>query len=359
MAHVSNIIDTDKHFIIDPVTREINTESTKSILIQGDHNSERYTFEMPRFIEGHDMVECDRVEVHYVNVDRKKPKIQSPGVYSVTDLSVDSVDENTLTFSWLVSRNATKHVGSLNFLIRFACVSDNGSVDYEWYTGIFKNISVSDGMNNGEVVEEEYADVLENWRLQIINRLEENTASISALQEATESSVVALQETVESADKYIGDYAYKELAFDLKLSDFQSDSGTFAYITDKDLSFSLFDNNDTYCIIEFLCNEENYWFVSTEFQKHFTVGTLQGDIRLLTLEISESLFYSGHIIGAIVPLFNMITGQPTDAGGTILFMIDGFTWTNPENVSVKIYKVTKNLSKRISDILDEINGEVV
>lgn len=49
MGHIHDVYDADKHFIIDPVTRTITySESDKLILIQNDHNSERYTFEMPK-----------------------------------------------------------------------------------------------------------------------------------------------------------------------------------------------------------------------------------------------------------------------------------------------------------------------
>lgn len=56
MSHNHPILDNDPHFKIDKETRMIKDQSqTASILMQGDHNSERYTFEMPRYIDGHDM----------------------------------------------------------------------------------------------------------------------------------------------------------------------------------------------------------------------------------------------------------------------------------------------------------------
>lgn len=52
---VHDIVDSDPHFVIDPLTRKIIKHTEKSILILGDHNSERFTFELPRYIQGHDM----------------------------------------------------------------------------------------------------------------------------------------------------------------------------------------------------------------------------------------------------------------------------------------------------------------
>ena len=61
--HVHPVIDDDPHFVIDVTNRTINHTSSDSLmLVRGDHNSERFTFEMPRHVDGHDMTLCDRVE---------------------------------------------------------------------------------------------------------------------------------------------------------------------------------------------------------------------------------------------------------------------------------------------------------
>jgi hypothetical protein len=170
MAHNHNIADTDLHFSIDPITRVIKDESAvKKSLVQFDHNSERVAFDLPRKIENHDMTECNRVEIHYINISSSD---SYEGVYEVTDLKA-SEDENTATFTWLISQNATRIAGSLNFLIRFACVED-GVVKYLWNTKIFKGIAVSDGMDNGDVVVEQYADILNEWW----NKLNKRSARI-------------------------------------------------------------------------------------------------------------------------------------------------------------------------------------
>lgn len=64
VSHTHSIIDSDTYFIIDPITRVIeNTAHRKNILMQRDHKSERFTFELSRYIEGHDMSMCTRAEV--------------------------------------------------------------------------------------------------------------------------------------------------------------------------------------------------------------------------------------------------------------------------------------------------------
>ena len=162
MAVRHKVFDTDKHFIIDPVTRTIKNQSGKLVLIQYDHNSERFTFECPRLVDGHDMSLCNSVRIHFINTGTGSAK--SNGVYEVDDLRISADDKNNITFSWLVSQNATQHVGKLNFIIRFSCVSEDAVIEYAWNTGIYSDIAISKSIYNGEEFIEDYIDVLEAWK---------------------------------------------------------------------------------------------------------------------------------------------------------------------------------------------------
>ena len=163
MAHKHSVYDTDTHFVINPVTRTMkNAGSTKTCVIQYDHNSERFTFEVPRMVEGHDISKCNVVQVHYVNIDQRTNQ-KNAGVYEVDDLQISPDDDSVVVLSWLISQNATQLVGSLNFLVRFACTTGE-AIDYSWNTAVHSGISVSSGIYNGDVVVEQYADVLEQWR---------------------------------------------------------------------------------------------------------------------------------------------------------------------------------------------------
>ena len=167
--HNHNVYDTDNKFTIDGISRAIkNVSSSKTTVMQFDHNSEVFTFEVPRYIEGHDMTECNRVEVHYLNIDAVT-KEENKGIYLIDDLTVNAEDETKLTCSWTISQNATKLVGSLNFLLRFMCLTDD-IVDYVWNTSIFSGIYVSKGIYNSKVVAEQYIDTIKSWenRLKVV-----------------------------------------------------------------------------------------------------------------------------------------------------------------------------------------------
>lgn len=175
---LDNIIDSDKYFIIDPITRTItNQTSAKNSLIQYDHNSEVFTFKIPREIENHDMFESDSIQVHYINKGQSDLKV---GVYKVTDAKVVT-EENSefVEFSWLVSMNTTQLTGDVSFQIKFICYKDDDPTvpDYVWSTKVFSAINVLPGINNADVVVEMNADILAVWEEKLLSLLGTNTTA--------------------------------------------------------------------------------------------------------------------------------------------------------------------------------------
>ena len=166
MGHTHSVIDNDLHFSIDTLTREIHNGSKKVKLIQGDHASEIFTFEIPRYVDGHDMSLCNKIAVHYINVGTTG---NNPDVYIVTDVAINE-SEDKVTFSWTIYRTATKYAGTLNFLIKFSCIDEDGTITYQWNTDIFKGITVSSGIDNEGTIVEEYYDILEKWKNEILTK---------------------------------------------------------------------------------------------------------------------------------------------------------------------------------------------
>lgn len=170
MAHIHSVKDTDVHYKIDGVSRTItNVDETKRMLVQNDHNSERLTFEVPRYIDGHDLTTCNLVQVHFTNSDIYEKNF-SRGVYEVDDLGIkgeSGEDANIVILTWLVSSNATKYVGTLNFSLRFSCVTDS-KIGYAWGTTTFKGINIVEGVYNSDQLVEENIDVLEKWKNEML-----------------------------------------------------------------------------------------------------------------------------------------------------------------------------------------------
>lgn len=176
------VIDTDTHFTIDPVSRSIKNNSNKMGVIQFDHNSERLTFSLSRFIEGHDMSECSKAEIHYINIEQNTGKTNAD-VYEVDDLRIDKNDDSCILFSWLISQNATQYAGFVYFAVKFFCENKDGVIDYEWNSGTYQKFGVFKGIQNSQIFVEKYIDVLEKWKQDLID------ASTSSTKEQVEKII--------------------------------------------------------------------------------------------------------------------------------------------------------------------------
>lgn len=172
MEHQHTVEDHDPgFFIIDTDTRAIYPQSEEGdtlCLVQGDHNSEVYEFNMPLYVEGHDMSLCDKIRINYLNISKNGSSKYS-GVYEVSNptRSESASEGDTLSFFWPISLNATQFEGTLNFSIRFYCFAEDGSVDYTWSTAIYSGIPVLATYDHGEEVVKIHADVLMEWEREL------------------------------------------------------------------------------------------------------------------------------------------------------------------------------------------------
>ena len=200
IEHKHEVPDSDTHFLIDPYTRQIeNTNYQKTVLMRGDHNSERFTFELPRYVDGHDMSLCNRVVVHFDNVDLNAEDYYSDVSY-MDDLRINPDKPDTVISSWLIRREATQYVGVLSFSLQYQCV-ENGEITYEWNTDSYDDIEIRKSKNNGEAAVIQYTNVLEQWRSQIFgagdsvmtNIANEGAAQVTAIQNESSNQQTAIE----------------------------------------------------------------------------------------------------------------------------------------------------------------------
>ena len=213
MALIHDVIDSDVRFLIDPAKRTIsNQNSTKLILIQGDHNSERFSFEIPRTVEGHDMSLCNVIRIHYINTC-SKTRSTSCDIYEPDDMTVSTGstgNTEVVHFSWLIANTATVYAGSLAFAIEFQCVVGDKIV-YSWHTAPNTTITISDGISNTEAIVEDYSDILTTWWLRIFANATlpieiHDMESFAALNGETKNGTLYLLEddpTLEEIEKVI------------------------------------------------------------------------------------------------------------------------------------------------------------
>ena len=222
MAHAHIVSDSDNHFIIDPISRQISNNSKKTILIKTDHNSEQFTFELPRYVEGHDMSLSNKVEVHFLNIN-SKTRQTNPGIYNVVDFDVDAEDNTKVLGTWLVSREATKYPGSLNFVIRFSCLADDNVEYYSWNTAIYTGITIADTIENTETIVEDYVDIFRQW----LDTLEMagSTGDIYAISD--DGTIINLCEKVDGLDNHVTELEAQITEFGDRVSGVEQDVSTF------------------------------------------------------------------------------------------------------------------------------------
>lgn len=201
MTHTHKIVDSDAHFVIDPSTRAITSESKKLYITQYDHNSERFTFRIPRIMEGHDMMECDTILIDFNNTSTTK-KDSNVGEYISTDKAEDG---EFMLFSWLVSQDATQLVGSLSFSVSFICHDGDGNIIYEWGTDTYKRITVLEKARYSQAIVEKHPDVLEQIKRDAVSAAEKHVEDYAQ----PKGEYLTEHQSLEgyATEEYVKDYA--------------------------------------------------------------------------------------------------------------------------------------------------------
>ena len=195
MAHTHDVYDMENHFEINGSSRFIKeTSVTKLVVVQGDHKSEVLTFKMPRYIDGHDMTLCNKIRIHYINLDTKTNN-KSADVYEVTDLTLCEECEDVLTFTWTIEAPATKYSGTLSFLVKFEC-TEGENVLYQWNTAKYVSVNVLAGIDNSEEFVEKYSNVLEEW-------YNELTKGADSIEELNQQAIAEIELAKEDAKEDI------------------------------------------------------------------------------------------------------------------------------------------------------------
>lgn len=244
MPHTHKIVDSDVHFIIDPATRAITSETKKLYITQYDHNSERFTFKIPRIMEGHDMMECNAILIDFNNTSTTK-KDNNVGEYISTDKTEDG---EFMLFSWLVSQDATKLVGSLSFSVSFICHDGDGNVVYEWGTDTYKRITVLEKARYSQAIVEKYPDVIEQIKDDTVSAAKKHVEDYAQpkgdyLTEHQSLEGYATEEYVREAIKQI----------DIPQGDETTNADQLAMLVEMDLVPAIHDENGA-----ILCDENGY-----------------------------------------------------------------------------------------------------
>lgn len=139
---------------IDAETRKITVPETYKILgVESDEDSERVYFRAPRIVGDKIDLATLGLRINYQNANSQKDS------YPVDDLTVEN---EFITFSWLLSRKAVAYKGSVKFIVCAVRIGDNAEISNEWNTTL-ASAEVLEGLevDLSGIPDEEGKDLLE------------------------------------------------------------------------------------------------------------------------------------------------------------------------------------------------------
>ena len=157
MEHIT--INSDRSVTVPVEIRKIG--------VQYDHNVNTIEFVGPRYSSNVDLSTMT-IYINYILSDK------TPGKYKAENVIIDDQDDSLIRFNWTITRNVTKVSGILSCLVCAKKTDGEGNEINHWNTDIFRLLSVSEGMENDSVIQEQYPDVITS----LIQNVEEHDAKL-------------------------------------------------------------------------------------------------------------------------------------------------------------------------------------
>ena len=184
---LAEVTEVDKKLYIDFDTRQILIpNSIHQLGVESDDDVKKLTFNVPRYYYGTDLAEFN-IYINYMNAKKEGDVFE----VSKDDVIID--EGNTLTFDWIVGRHAVAYKGIAIFNV---CMKKGSMqpdpedetqeifvVDQEFNTTVAK-LPVLEGLETGEAVIQEYADILMQWEEKLFGI--ENSATSNIIQKGSE-----------------------------------------------------------------------------------------------------------------------------------------------------------------------------
>lgn len=165
------------HISIDAYRRVSVPERLKRIAVQFDHNIETVEFDCPRYWDGCDMSEM-RVYINYRRADK------AIGSYRAYDIVTDENDSSVMHFKWTITKNVTMAKGQISFLVCIKKADEEGNEENHWNSELCQDMYVSEGLESGEPIVDQYPDVINQLEIRNQAMIEEITNQLLADRDA-------------------------------------------------------------------------------------------------------------------------------------------------------------------------------
>lgn len=200
----------DKTLYIDFDTREIKIPSTiRQLGVESDDDVKKLTFSVPRQYYDSDLSTFN-IYINYMNAKKEGD------LFKVLPELVRNNGDN-LEFDWVVGRQAVAYKGTAIFNVCMKKVSEtetdeegNPIVEQEFNTTIAK-LPVLEGLETGEAVIQEYADILVQWESMLFGIGDTVEASVKAEGEAQRQAIILKGSEVVDAVEIAGEEQRKQI----------------------------------------------------------------------------------------------------------------------------------------------------
>ena len=167
-------VESSEKCIIDPDTREIKIPDTYQLLgVESDEKAERIEFQCPKIVGDNIDLSQLQIRINYQNAGNEKDQ------YIVDDVATDG---DNITFSWLLSRKVTAHMGTVQFIVCAVKVSGS-TITNEWNTTLAK------------------AEVLEGLEVDTPEPTEEQSDVIAQLMQMVQNTSAQAVQAVQAAER--------------------------------------------------------------------------------------------------------------------------------------------------------------
>lgn len=208
--------ESDNVLTIDNDLRTINIPSSIKFLgVESDEAVVRLYFSMPRMYGEIDLSEFS-VRINYLNANN------IGDVYFVDDATIG---DDSITFSWLIGRNAVAYKGTVRFIICLKLFDEEGALTKEFNTTV-SSLPVLEGLETSELVIEQNPEVIESILLRL-NKIEKYGGSAGL----TVTNTAAVGQTVKITAVDENGQPTEWEAVDMYSKE-QIDAALGAYITD-------------------------------------------------------------------------------------------------------------------------------
>ena len=193
--------EEDKVLVINNDLRTITIPQTVKMLgVESDEDVLRLHFRMPKTYGETDLSEFV-IRINYIN---------AKGIGDIYTVSDTSIVDDTITFSWLISRNATAYKGSVRFIVCLKLYDETGLLIKEYNTTV-SSLSVLEGLEVSDIIIEQNPDIIEKILLRL-DKLENSGGTVDpeAVQQIVEGYLAENPPTITEADPTVPAWAKAE-----------------------------------------------------------------------------------------------------------------------------------------------------